>query len=44
MCYNNYSKGEVKMKPTKTIEQIEEMLEDEECEETKTIGETEEEC
>lgn len=26
MCYNNYSKGEVKMKPTKTIEQIEEML------------------
>lgn len=26
MCYNNYSKGEIQMKPTKTIEQIEEML------------------
>ena len=41
MCYNNYSKGEIQMKPTKTIEQLEEMLRNDGYEEPKTIGETE---
>ena len=41
MWYNNYSKGEIQMEPTKTIEQLKEMPKNDGYEKPKTIGETE---
>lgn len=42
MCYNNYSKGEIKMKKQpETIEELKEMPKDDGYEKPKTIGELE---